>query len=98
MKRIYTKGALRRFWLEYPEAEKYLKTWYNEAKRSNWQRPSDVKNTYTTVSILKNGRVVFNIKGNTFRLVVKINYEMQWVFVRFIGTHQTYNRIDANTI
>lgn len=98
MKKIYTRGTLKRFWQEHPEAEKYLKTWYQEAKRSNWLRSSDVKNTYTTVSILKNGRAVFNIKGNAFRLIVKINYERQWVFVRFIGTHQEYNSIDANTI
>ncbi len=98
LKRIFSRGTLKRFWQEYPETEKYLKTWYQEAKQSDWLKPSDVINTYTTVSILKNGRAVFNIKGNDFRLIVKINYERQWVFIRFIGTHQDYNNIDANTI
>ncbi len=66
--------------------------------KSDWKSPNDVKNTYANASILKNQRVVFNIKGNAYRMIVKFNFEKQWMFVRFIGTHQEYDKINANTI
>jgi mRNA interferase HigB len=81
-----------------PEAEQYLKTWYNTAMSTSWETPSEVKKTYANASILKNGRIVFNIKGNSFRLIAKFNFEKQWIFIRFIGTHAAYDKIDANTI
>lgn len=65
---------------------------------ANWESPQDVKLTYANASILKKSRVVFNIKGNTYRLVAKFNFEKQWIFIRFIGTHAEYDMIDANTI
>ncbi len=65
---------------------------------SEWKNPNDVKKTYVHPSILKNNRIVFNIKGNSFRLVAKFNFEKQWVFIKFIDTHTEYNKIDANTI
>ena len=65
---------------------------------SSWKSPNEVKQTYATASILKDGRVVFNIRGNTYRLVIKLNFEKQWIFIRFIGTHEEYDKIDANTI
>jgi len=98
VKGIFTKGTLLKFWRECPEAEQYLKTWYSYTMASGWTKPNDVRQTFAGVSLLKNGRAVFNIKGNSFRLVVKINYERQWVFIRFIGTHEEYDKIDANTI
>ncbi len=98
MKRIIAKKALRDFWSIYPDAEQYLKTWYETAKNAEWLSPKDIKQTYANASILKDGRVVFNIKGNSYRLVVKFNYERQWAFIRFIGTHKAYDTIDANTI
>ncbi len=98
MKRIIAKRTLREFWERYAEAEPYLKTWYETAKNSEWNSPSDIKETYSHASILKNGRVVFNIKGNSYRLIVKFNYERQWAFIRFVGTHNEYNKIDAETI
>jgi len=75
-----------------------LKTWYDTAKNSKWNSPNDVKKAYINASILKNSRVVFNIKGNSYRLIVQFNYERQWAFIRFIGTHADYDKIDANTI
>lgn len=75
-----------------------METWYQTARNAEWNKPSDIKAFYSTVSILKNSRIVFNIKGNDYRLVVKINYERQWLFIRFIGTHDEYDKIDANTI
>jgi mRNA interferase HigB len=98
MERIFSKGTLRQFWEKHPETEQYLKTWHETAMKSDWKSPNDVKNTYANASILKNQRVVFNIKGNAYRLIVKFNFEKQWMFVRFIGTHQEYDKINANTI
>ncbi|WP_127845390.1 type II toxin-antitoxin system HigB family toxin [Psychroflexus aestuariivivens] len=98
MNRIIAKSTLREFWLKHADAEQYLKTWYETARSSKWFSPNDIKQTYVTASILKNSRVVFNIKGNSYRLVVKFNYEKQWAFVRFIGTHEEYDKIDADKI
>ena len=98
MERVFAKSTLREFWERYPDAEQYLKTWFDTAMNSDWKSPSDVKQTYANASILKEGRIVFNIKGNSCRLVVKINFEKQWIFIRFIGSHKEYDMIDANTI
>jgi mRNA interferase HigB len=98
MDRIFAKSTLREFWEKFPDSEQYLKTWYDTAMISNWKSPSDVKQTYATASILKEGRIVFNIKGNSYRLVAKFNFEKQWIFIRFIGSHKEYDRINANTI
>ena len=89
---------MREFWEKYTDSEQYLKTWHEPAKNSNWNSPNEVKETYVNASILKNSRVVFNIKGNSYRLIVKFNYDRQWAFIRFIGTHAQYDKIDADTI
>ncbi len=98
MKRIIVKSTLREYWESHVDSEQYLKTWYDTVKSVKWFSPNDVKQTYINASILKNGRVVFNIKGNYYRLIVKFNYEKQWAFIRFIGTHAEYDKIDADTI
>jgi mRNA interferase HigB len=98
MKRIFAKSTLRQFWEKYPDSEQYLKTWYDTALNAGWKSPNDVKQTYANASILKNGRIVFNIKGNSYRLVVRFNFEKQWAFIRFIGIHADYDKIDANNI
>jgi mRNA interferase HigB len=98
MERIFSKGTLREFWETYSDSEQYLKTWYDTAMNSDWKTPNDVKQTYANASILKNSRIVFNIKGNSYRLVVKFNFEKQWIFSRFIGTHAEYDEIDADNI
>ena len=98
MKRIISKSTLKNFWQKFKDSEQYLKTWYDTAKNAHWKSPNDVKLTYINSSVLKNGRIVFNIKGNTYRLVVKFNFEKQWAFIRFIGTHAEYDKIDANQI
>ena len=87
MKRIIAKKTLREFWLKHSDSEQYLKTWYETVKNSNWTSPNEVKQTYINASILKDNRVVFNIKGNSYRLIVKFNYERQWAFIRFLVTH-----------
>ena len=98
MKRIVAKRTLREFWKKHFNSEQYLKTWFETASNSNWKNPNDIKKTYANASILKNNRVVFNIKGNEYRLIVKFNFERQWAFIRFIGTHKQYDKIDANNI
>lgn len=98
MKRIIAKRVLRDFWEKHPDSEQHLKTWYDTTKNSKWNSPNEVKQTFIHASILKNGRIVFNIKGNSYRLIVKFNFERQWVFIRFIGTHTEYDKIDADSI
>lgn len=98
MERIFAKSTLRQFWEKHSDSEQYLKTWYDTVSNSIWNNPNEVKQTYVSASILKSNRIVFNIKGNSYRLVAKFNFEKQWVFIRFIGTHTEYDKIDANTI
>ena len=87
--------ALKSFWEKHPEAESSLRAWYTEARRANWRTPQDIKAAYRTASILRNNRVVFNVKGNTYRVVVAVKYEFQIVYIRFIGTHAEYDKITA---
>jgi len=75
-----------------------LEAWHYEAKRAQWTTPADIKAQYRSASILKDNRVVFNIAGNKYRLVVRINYDSKTVFVRFIGTHRDYDQIDAEVV
>lgn len=98
MKRVVSKRTIREFWEKYADAKEYLQTWYQTVKAAEWKTPNDIKEFYATISILKNSRVVFNIEGNNYRLVAKINYDKQWLFIRFIGTHEEYDKIDASTI
>jgi mRNA interferase HigB len=99
--RILSKRTLREFWEsspQYADAEDQLKSWYREAKQAIWLTPADVKEQYRNASTLKNNRTVFNIAGNKYRLVVEINYALQIIFIRFVGTHQDYDAVDVETI
>jgi mRNA interferase HigB len=98
MERIFAKSTLWEYCEKHPDSEQYLKTWYDTAMNAEWKSPNEVKQTYGNASILKDSRIVFNIKGNSHRLVAKFNFEKHWIFIRFIGTHEEYGRIDANTI
>lgn len=89
---------MRDFWEKHTDTEQQLKTWFLEASNSNWKNPNDIKVEYPSASILLDNRVVFNIKGNYYRLIVKINYDYQMVWIRFIGTHAEYDKINAKTI
>ena len=100
MKNIIALKALREHW-EKPgreDSKEPLKSWYQEAKQSNWKNPHELKQQYRNASIVVDNRVVFNICGNKYRLVVKINYETQWVFIRFVGTQKEYDKIDVTKI
>jgi len=96
--RIISKKALIKYWTKVPTTKSELNAWHAEAKTANWTTPADVKAKYGNASILKAGRVVFNICGNKHRLVVWINYEFHTVYVRFLGTHKEYDQINAETV
>jgi mRNA interferase HigB len=96
--RVIAKKTLRAFWTKHPDCEQQLKSWYQEANAAGWKSPKDVKKEFPTASILTDNRVVFNIKGNHYRLIVKINYAYQMVWIRFIGTHAQDDKIDAQKI
>lgn len=98
MERIFAKSTLKEFWDKHPESEQYLKTWYDTVRSSDWRSPNDVKKTYANASVLKDNRIIFDIKGNKYRLVAKFNFDKQWVFIRFIGTHEAYDKVDVNII
>jgi len=83
---------------EHQDAKGALEAWHYEAKHAQWASPADVKALYRSASILKDNRVVFNIAGNKYRLIVRINYDSKTVFVRFIGTHREYDKIDAEVV
>jgi mRNA interferase HigB len=96
--RIISKKILREFWTNYPDIEQSLKSWYKEAEDSSWENFNQLKDQYPSASILNDNRVCFNIKGNKYRLIVRINFEYQMMWIRFIGTHSEYDKINANTI
>jgi len=101
--RILSRSTLRDFWESHPDTEEalktwYLKTWYYEASHADWQSPADVKTAHRNASIIANNRVVFNIKGNSYRLIVAIRYDLGIIFIRFIGTHAEYDKVDAEIV
>lgn len=98
--RVIAKSTLKKFWEQpvYKDAESALISWYEEACKSNWKTPQDIKNQYSHASICKNNRVVFNICGNKYRLVVEMQYRAGIAWVKFIGTHEQYDRIKVEDI
>ena len=96
--RVIAISTLRQFWEKHPAAEQPIKAWFYEVSKVTWTQPSDIKALYRNASILKNRRVVFNIKGNDYRLIVAIAYKLGIVYVKFIGTHTEYDKIDAETV
>jgi mRNA interferase HigB len=96
--RIITWRPLREFWKQHPDAEKPLRAWFVDAKHADWKTPSDIKRIYRSASIIGNNRVGFNIKGHSYRLIVSVHYNTGIVYIRFIGTHAEYDKIDATTI
>jgi mRNA interferase HigB len=96
--RVIAKTTLREFWEVHPDTEQALWAWHRAAKAAKWRAPADVKARFLSASILRDNRVVLNICGNKYRLVVKIRYEFGIVHVRFVGTHVEYDSIDAETV
>ena len=96
--RILSKSALRAFWERHPDAEQPLSDWHSVAEKADWSSPNQVKQRYPDASIISDNRVVFNIKGNTYRLVTRMSYPYRRVYIRFVGTHAEYDRINAEEI
>ena len=96
--RVISKKILRDFWEKHEDCEQQLKAWFREAQKAEWENPNQIKTEYPSASILNENRVVFNIKGNNYRLIVKISYEYEMLWIRFIGTHAEYDKIKTSTI
>lgn len=96
--KIVAIKTLREFWARYPDAEQPLLAWIDEVQRAQWTQPAEIKTQFRSASVLKNRRVVFNIKGNDYRLIVALAYRVGVAYVKFIGTHAAYDRVDAETI
>lgn len=98
--RIISRKTLRLFWEKphFNDAEQALKAWFREASNADWANPAEIKGAFHTASIVGNNRVVFNICGNKYRLVVKVNYPYRVIYIRFIGTHAQYDRIDVEEV
>lgn len=96
--RIIAKRALREFWERHPDARESLLAWYREVEQEDWDTPAKVKAKYRSASIVGGSRVVFNIKGNDYRLVVRVLYAYRVVYVRLVGTHAEYDAIDVEEV
>jgi mRNA interferase HigB len=96
--RVISRKTLKDFWEKHADAEQPLKSWFHEPRVAHWKSFTDIKARYRSADALPDNRVVFNIKGNTYRLVVHLHYNTGIVFIRFIGTHATYDKIDATTV
>ena len=98
--RVIAKSTLKRFWQrpECNDARGPLESWHEEASKARWTSPQSVKDQYANANICGNGRVVFNVGGNKYRLVVEMQYRAQIAWVKFIGTHQQYDRINVETV
>ena len=96
--RIISKKPLREFWIKYPDAEQPLKSWHGVVRSALWRSPAEVKVVFRNESLVGSNRVVFNIAGNKYRLVVFVKYSIQRVYVCFIGTHSEYDKIDVSEV
>jgi mRNA interferase HigB len=96
--RVISREPLRNFAAKHPQASQLLDAWYRRVRHAAWQTPADVKRDYGTADILPDNRIVFDIGGNNYRLIVRMNYHRQAIYIRFIGTHAEYDRIDATTV
>jgi mRNA interferase HigB len=96
--RVIAKRTLREFREQHADAEQPLKAWYDEARKAQWLQPPDIKVLYRSVSFVANSRVVFNIGGNMYRLVAAVDYRRQALFIKFIGTHAEYDKVNVETV
>ncbi|WP_273274485.1 type II toxin-antitoxin system HigB family toxin [Maribacter polysiphoniae] len=96
--RVTEKRTLREFWTKHADSEQQLTTWFRETEKSEFTNLNELKIEYPSASILKDNQIIFNIKGNRYRLIVKFNFEYQICWIRFVGTHTEYDKINANEI
>jgi mRNA interferase HigB len=96
--RIIARRTLREFWKCHPDSEQPLKAWFAEAQAADWRNSHGIKRRYRHASFVGDNRVIFNIGGNKYRLVTRVNYDYRIVYIKFVGTHAEYDRIDPETI
>lgn len=96
--RVISRRPLAEYCVRHADVEQSLKSWYSEAEKTLWKTPGDIKRSYPSARFLAENRVVFNIKGNSYRLIVKIHYDYGQAFIRFVGTHAEYDKVNAETI
>jgi mRNA interferase HigB len=98
--RLFNLRSLREFWEQpgHEDAQEPLRAFYFEVLKANWANPNELRSRYPSADFVGNGRVIFNIKGNNYRLIAEINYSRQLFFVKFIGTHAEYDKIDPRTV
>jgi mRNA interferase HigB len=98
MMRIIARSTLREFWEVHTDVEQALRAWIDDVAQADWQSPTEIKSVYANASFIANNRVVFNIKGNKYRLIVHVRYDISILFIRFVGSHAEYDKINAETI
>jgi mRNA interferase HigB len=98
MLNIISAKKLREFYDKHPDAEQSLKTWYKTASKAEWEDFNDLKIDYPSADYVGDGRVVFNISGNNYRLILRINFQFKNAMIKWIGTHAEYDKIDAKTV
>ncbi len=96
--RVISRKTLREFWKKYSDSEEQLKSWYRETEKATWKNINELKEEYPSASILRDNKIVFNIKGNKYRLIVRFNFDFQISWILFVGTHAEYNKVNANNL
>lgn len=96
--RVIARKTLREFWEKHRETRSALESWYKEARSAEWRTPNDVKRKFPKARFLEGNRIIFEINGNSIRLIIRVNYEFQVIYIRFIGTHAEYDKIDAGKV
>jgi mRNA interferase HigB len=95
---IYNRSTLIAFYAKHPDCKETLEKWYSDVLAKNWKRPAYVTRYFNTARTVKNKRAIFKVNENDYRLIAEINYQKGWVFIKFIGTHAAYDKVDAATV
>ncbi|MEO5650440.1 MAG: type II toxin-antitoxin system HigB family toxin [Ginsengibacter sp.] len=95
---IYNRSSLIAFYGTHPDCKEVLEKWYNDILSKNWRKPGGVTKDFNTARTIKNNRAIFRINENDYRLIVEVNYQKGWLFIKFIGTHAQYDKTDAETV
>lgn len=95
---IHNKGSLIDFYVKYPDCKDTLEKWYHDVSKKIWRKPNDVIKDYNKARTIKNDRAIFKINENDYRIIVELNYQKGWIFIKFTGTHASYDKVDAATI
>lgn len=95
---VISRKKLREFWEKHRDAEEWLKAWFKEAQAANWKSLDDIRKRYRSADWVRGNKVIFDVKGNRYRLIIKVKFEAQIIYIRFIGTHEEYDRVDVDSL